>query len=78
MRSFKKTAEMDRSNSSIAFGSIYLLTFLILLFPGPEKLVWMFFLFSPVVVIAMVYNVLRYGKHTGRELKENEEWGYEN
>jgi hypothetical protein len=26
----------------------------------------------------MVYNVIRYGKYTGRELKEDEEWGYEN
>ncbi|MDB5119279.1 MAG: hypothetical protein JWN56_497 [Sphingobacteriales bacterium] len=35
------------------------------------------FLFSPLVVLYMVYSVIRYGKYTGKELMENEEWGYE-
>jgi hypothetical protein len=69
---------MGRSGFSILFASIYLLVFIFLLHSKYETLVWVFFLFSPVVVIAMVYNVIRYGKYTGRELKEDEEWGYEN
>jgi len=25
----------------------------------------------------MAYVIIRYGRYTGRELKDNEEWGYE-
>lgn len=57
--------------------SLYLLLFLI--FVGFENAViagWMF-LFSPFLIIWMVYTVLRYGEYTGRELEDDEEWGYE-
>lgn len=68
---------MDRSGFAIAFATLYLLVFLILLQTEYDGWVWGLFLFSPLVVIGMVYTVIRYGKFTGRELKENEEWGYE-
>ena len=35
------------------------------------------FAFSPFLLIWMVYSVLKYGNYKGKELKENEEWGYE-
>jgi hypothetical protein len=34
------------------------------------------YLISPFAIIWMVYQVIRNGKYKGRELKENEEWGY--
>jgi hypothetical protein len=34
------------------------------------------FLLSPFLVAWMVYTVLKKGVYTGRELAENEEWGY--
>lgn len=68
---------MDKSSFAIVLGSLYLLAFLIALHTGYDTWVWGLFLFSPLVIIGMVYTVIRYGKFTGRELKENEEWGYE-
>jgi len=53
------------------------LAFIILLHLGYFDWAWIFFSFSPIVIIAMVYNVIRHGKYTCRELKEGEEWGYE-
>jgi hypothetical protein len=35
------------------------------------------FVLSPFLVIWMAYTILRYGTYNGRELKENEEWGYQ-
>lgn len=32
---------------------------------------------SPLLVIWMVYTVIRYGSYSGRELREGQEWGYE-
>lgn len=68
---------MSRLSVAIIFGSLYLITFLILLYTEHYRWVWALFLFSPLLIIAMIYMVIRYGKYTGRELNENEEWGYE-
>jgi hypothetical protein len=37
---------------------------------------YIIFTLSPVLVVWMVYRVVRYGEYKGRELDENEEWGY--
>ena len=68
---------MNRASFAITFASIYLLLFLISLHTSYYNVTWGLFLFSPLVVIYMVYMVLKYGVYTGRELEENEEWGYE-
>jgi O-antigen/teichoic acid export membrane protein len=68
---------MNRSSFSILFASIYLALFLIAIQTGQSQLVWPLFLLSPFVVIYMVYSVLRFGKYSGKEMSEGEEWGYE-
>ena len=35
------------------------------------------FLLSPFLVVWMAYTILRYAPFNGRELKEDEEWGYQ-
>jgi hypothetical protein len=35
------------------------------------------FLLSPFLVGWMAYTILRYGTYNGRELREDEEWGYQ-
>ena len=61
----------------VGFVTIYLLIYTILFqaSAGINILMTMFIL-SPFLVIWMVYVVLKYGKFRGRELKEDEEWGY--
>jgi len=39
-------------------------------------LVNIIFIASPFLIVWMVYGVLHFGKYKGRELNENEEWGY--
>jgi len=56
---------------------MYLLCFLVVLQLGYSRLTWGLFLFSPIVVLYLVYSVLRYGEYSGKELAEGEEWGYE-
>jgi hypothetical protein len=34
------------------------------------------YLISPLAIVWLVYQVIRNGKYNGRELQENEEWGY--
>lgn len=62
---------------SVAFVSAYLALYYIFFAAGLENIVALMFLFSPLLVAWMVVTILRYGKYKGRELKEDEEWGYE-
>lgn len=68
---------MNRSSFAILSASLYLLAYIILLNLGLLGWAWIFFSISLVVLIAMVCIVIRYGEYTGHELKEDEEWGYE-
>ena len=68
---------MNRSTFAIIFSSLYLLLFLVAVQLGYSTLTWILFLFSPLNILYLAYSVIRYGKYTGKELKENQEWGYE-
>ena len=68
---------MDRASFAIGFVSVYLFAFLIVLHAGYGRLVWLMFMASPLLVIWMVYSVIKFGKYSGKELGEDEEWGYE-
>jgi len=48
---------------------------LVLLEPG-SWLIGLIFFLSPLLVIWLVCNVIRFGEYRGRELRGNEEWGY--
>ena len=61
----------------VAFVSLYLLIYTVLFQAGTDFSILMtMFVLSPFLVIWMVYVVLKFGKYNGRELKEDEEWGY--
>ena len=68
---------MNRSTFVIILSGLYLLVFLVSLQLGYEGMAWVLFLFSPLNILYLAYSVIRYGKYTGNELKEGEEWGYE-
>jgi len=61
------------------FVSLYLLTYIILLYQDNHTLrqiaIIMLFL-SPMLLAWLAYTVIRFGKFTGRELQEGEEFGY--
>lgn len=40
-------------------------------------LLFIMYAISPLLVIWMVYTVIRYGRYNGKELREGQEWGYE-
>jgi hypothetical protein len=62
------------------FVSIYLLIYVLFLFDGSNTL-WQIadgmLLFSPLLIVWMAYTIIRYGIFFGKELKEGEEFGYE-
>jgi hypothetical protein len=63
---------------SIIFATVYLLVYCILL--SVEQMQWLavgMFIASPFVLCRMVYVILKYGRYTGRELAEGEEFGYQ-
>ena len=68
---------MNRASFSVFFSSSYFLAFLVSLNTGYERLTWILFSFSPFLLLYLAYSVIRYGKFTGHELEEDEEWGYE-
>ena len=42
-----------------------------------EDIIIGMFIASPFLVIWMAVTILKYGKYNGRELSENEDWGYQ-
>lgn len=69
---------LTNSTFSVITVTVYLLLYCILL--QIEHTQWLavyMFLLSPVLIIWMVYTVLKYGVYTGRELREDEEYGYQ-
>jgi len=69
---------LANSTFSVITVTVYLLLYCILL--QIEYTQWLavyMFLLSPVLVIWMVYTVLKYGVYKGRELAEDEEYGYQ-
>lgn len=63
---------------SVVFVTIYLVIYTLLYQSGASlKVLGTMFLLSPFLVVWMAYTILRYAPYNGRELKEDEEWGYQ-
>lgn len=59
------------------FATVYLLVYVVLLqFNLASDLTWILFFFSPVLLVSLAYSIIRYGTYSGKELNENQEWGY--
>jgi hypothetical protein len=60
-----------------AFATIYLLVYVVLLqLNWASNVTWAMFFLSPVLLVSLAYSIIRYGKYSGRELNEDQEWGY--
>ncbi len=69
---------MRNHKFSTVFVTAYLVVYTILFqLNASFDVLAIMFLLSPFLVIWMVYTILKYGKYEGRELEENEEWGYQ-
>ena len=54
-----------------------LLVYCVLVFTQSAiRLSYTIFVASPFLMIRMAYSVIRKGKYAGKELEEDEEWGY--
>jgi hypothetical protein len=65
---------------SVIFVTAYLVLYAIFLTCGNNRLILIAdyqLLFSPLLLVWMAFTVIRYGKFSGRELKEGEEYGYD-
>jgi len=57
--------------------SVILLIYLFMILSGSNSfLIGFIFSLSPFLVMWLVYSVIKDGNYTGRELEENEEYGY--
>jgi hypothetical protein len=60
------------------FVTVYLVIYTDLLHTGaPSGITTLLFALSPFFVVWMAITIMKYGKYTGPELKEDEEWGYQ-
>lgn len=68
---------MRKPSVTVIVATLYLITYYFLYnyVQDYQYLLWMFML-APFVLGWMAYTIIRYGKFDGKELKENEEWGY--
>jgi hypothetical protein len=61
-----------------SFVTLYLVIYTILFQTGASSAVLTgMFAASPFLVIWMAITIMKYGKYSGRELEEQEEWGYQ-
>lgn len=69
---------MKNYKFSTAFVTLYLIVYIIMLRLEVSLSISLFmFSISAFLVIWMAYTILKYAPYNGRELKENEEWGYQ-
>jgi hypothetical protein len=69
---------MKNYKLATVFVTLYLIIYTILLRLDISLNISLFmFSLSPFLVLWMVYTILKYAPYKGRELKENEEWGYQ-
>lgn len=69
---------LRNSTFSIIAVTAYLLVYCVLLqIERTQSIAVLMFIISPAPLIWMVYTILKYGKYNGRELAENEEYGYQ-
>jgi hypothetical protein len=60
------------------FATIYLLAYVVLLqYNLASDVTWIMLFLSPVLLVSLAYSIIRYGKYSGKELDENQEWGYQ-
>ncbi len=60
------------------FATVYLLVYVIVLqLDFLPNVTTVLFFFSPALLVWLAYTVIRHGKYTGTDLKEDEEWGYQ-
>ncbi|HTL07409.1 MAG TPA: hypothetical protein VL307_04090 [Chitinophagaceae bacterium] len=68
----------QKNKLSVALATGYLLVYCILLgFDALFPLAWMMLLLSPVMLFVLFYHIIKNAGFTGRELKEDEEFGYQ-
>jgi len=61
----------------VIIGSAVLLLYCWMILSGNESgLTSLIFSFSPFLLLWIVFSILRHGKFEGKELEEQEEWGY--
>ena len=60
------------------FVTLYLVIYTVLFHTGASLIICtLMFAASPFLVIWMAITIIKYGKYSGNELGEQEEWGYE-
>jgi hypothetical protein len=69
---------MKNYKFSTAFVTLYLIVYTIMLrLEVSLSISLLMFSISPFLVLWMVYTILKHAPYNGRELKENEEYGYQ-
>ena len=69
---------MKNYKFATTFVTLYLVVYTLLLrYEVSTSAALLMFSLSPFLVLWMVYTILKYAPFCGRELKENEEWGYQ-
>jgi len=68
---------MKKYQWAILMATMYLLIYVVLFDTGASlQVLSAMFVLSPIPVLIMVYQILRYANYTGKELEEGEEYGY--
>ena len=67
---------LNKPSVAVITASVYLVVYLVFFYSGAFSIMFAMFLAAPAVLIWMAYTILKHGKFNGKELAEDEEWGY--
>ncbi|RXK62310.1 hypothetical protein ESA94_04675 [Lacibacter luteus] len=69
---------LKHTNYMVLLSSLYLLLFVLLIQFGLWiNVIYLMFFFSPVVVFALAWSIVRHGKYNGKDFSEDQHWGYQ-
>ena len=69
---------LKNSTFAVITVSLLLLFYVVLLQTGwLAPLAGLVYALSPLLMLWLVYTVIRYGRYSGKELQQDEEWGYQ-
>ena len=67
---------LRKPSFAVIAATLYLAIYITFFYQSEFSIVMGMFLAAPAVLIWLAYTIVKYGKFDGKELQEDDEWGY--
>ncbi|HEX6180671.1 MAG TPA: hypothetical protein VFZ47_05455 [Chitinophagaceae bacterium] len=67
---------LRKPSIAVIAATLYMAIYMVFFYRSNINVVMAMFLAAPAMLIWLAYTIVRYGKFDGKELQDDEEWGY--